>query len=258
MDMKKLQLLALLILIICAGCNDDSKKNSHKQKPYLDLANLWDIYGRDPQTVKNTINATFVSEVDTMDKSVGRVVHTHNYVKNTSCGPYTVLCYFNDSKLTHMYVSSFYKLPTVAFPHYLAISDELQEFTHSSTFPRESFYDASVSLGEYIDETESHITRFSKDDKDARSKYLKYANDCLKTHKPPLSHGYLFDFIEMVKVNPKNNISMSIGSESDKSIIVSLRADIYGGTLVHASIVRTSDVPPYYLELDPKYLKIYE
>lgn len=250
--MRKYILLVSLIIAmtVSIGCKSDDKNLHVQQKPYLDLANLWSLYESDPQTVKNSINAIFVSERDSVDEKDGHSICIHKYIKNTACGPYMISCDFHDEKLTRLRLnSSLHVFPDEAFPHYMAISDELYEFTHSYAFPRESFYDASVCLGgEYSSMDNSHITRFSRDDRDARTKYLKYVNECLETHKPPASYGWLFDFIEVVQVKPDGigSIGNDQQPEYNKAIELLLFADVHGGTSLIVVIEGKSGVPPYY------------
>lgn len=179
--MKNYSFILLSILLLCIGCSDKKEGSPPPLNNFhLDLANLWDMYYKDVQTVKNAINATFVSEIDTNFTStefeklaVKRLI----FKKDTPIGPFTITCDFFEDKLLEIYtISPILKSPLELLPYYTALSDEAHALANSSAFTYGYTYNAWVVW--HIGNPD--YKQFTGYGRDGRPAFLKYAADYVK------------------------------------------------------------------------------
>lgn len=184
--MKKMLLMLLVVGTVCFGCKDDKGKSPPPigATTYLDVENLWTMYLKDIQTVKDSLTAgTFVSERDSVlplyKNSVRRLL---TFKKDTPAGPCKIECFFHKDTLVNLFVTSEQmNAPMEIYPHYMAISNDIQKLTEQlSVFPFGAEYNANVMLFE----SGTDILREFWGAGNPRKQYLDYFTPFMSNYKP--------------------------------------------------------------------------
>lgn len=200
--MKNIILLIVLSATInCISCKGGGGGDAPpKHEQYIDLANLFDIYYKDIDKVKASINATYVTERDSVfqydmyETRTGRVLV---FTKDTPAGAFYINCLFHNNLLLDVKVKSrLFDSPIDLLPHYMAVSDGLYELTKSKQFPYGANY-----IGHLIDQ---YGTSYAD-----RAKFLTSATDFVKEN----SHKSRYDFKISEWWDSKEEPDQSVGDQ---------------------------------------------
>lgn len=241
--------MLLAIGAMCFGCKSDKdKKPPTATTTYLDVENLWAMYYKDMQTVKDSMTAAYVSERDTMIYTQPRKILT--FIKDTPVGKFNIECTFLDGKLVEIMArSGFLNLPQEALPHYLTISEEVQNFTSGSItlFPYGVRYFACAVSGIAGPGQDPDLAKLFQNSKTSRIDFLQCMNNEVRNYKITGNEHHSFNFTEdRIAQEYDQVIGQPIGAPEliDKRIVISMITYPNGKTFMYLAINSALNVWP--------------
>lgn len=180
--MKKILLLIALCAMACMSCkSEEDKPQPPLGTDYLDLENMWSMYTKSEQVVRESLKGTFVSVNDSIYERLGKIkkYRLMIYKNSTPAGDFTVRCRFYKDTLINIHAySDWFKTPALALPHYKAMSDEIDLFSQST------FFEYGCDYWAHADHINSSLPCVSFYYDNARSNYFAYINDYIPKFTP--------------------------------------------------------------------------
>lgn len=179
--------MLLIISAICFGCKSDKdKKPPTIVTEYIDVENLWNMYYKDLQTVKDSLTAgVFVSEKDVQRTPDWPILKVLTYSKDTPGGRFIIECIFYRGMLIEIHVVP-EKITSISelLPHYLAITNDINNLTNNNpgAFPFKADHSSDVIFAKSMDEISNDNAHKKFYGIGARDEYAKYLGECVNNY----------------------------------------------------------------------------
>lgn len=188
--MKKILLLVALCTLMCIGCkNEVYSKEPPLGNTYLDLENLWTVYAKNIDTVKNLFKGNFISEKDSIRDRLGvKIMYkVLTYKNNTPAGNFTIQCIFYKDILIEIYADSeWFNTSIQALPHYKTMSDEANLLAQST------FFEFGCNYYSHVSPMNSPLPDLTFNFENARNNYFTYINDYIPKFTPNTNNEFFY------------------------------------------------------------------
>lgn len=174
---------------MCFGCREDKEKapplSPTDTTTYLDVKNLWNMYNKDMQTVKDSLTAgAFVSQQDVQRSPERPVTQLLTYSKYTPAGKFIIECEFFKDTLIQIFVMPEKYVPLSDLQHhYMAISEDIAHFTDSNPdiLPFKASYGSSMIYAKSKREIDPNNYKMFNGVEERR-KYIKFFSECINNY----------------------------------------------------------------------------